>query len=471
MSTPICDIINASIDKGIFPSKWKRAKIVPIPKSNPPESLSDLRPISLTPAPGKILEKIIANELSKQIEAKLDNCQYGNTKGSSATHYLIKLTDKAYASAERGNATTAVTIDYSKAFDYIDHTILVKKLINLGVTAKIVHLLISFLTNRSHCTKIGDEISSYKDIFCGVPQGTINGPKLFVIMINGDTDNEIINLKFVDDKTIALTHSGDPTEALQKHLNIIENKAKANSMCINAKKCHVITFNFSSANVSPLSLKLDNNIIQREKSIKLLGVIISDDLKWTKNTLNVCERVSSMLFILCRIKSFGATRDDLIKVWTTILRPRAEYASPLWHSGITKSESDQLEGLQKSALSIILGITYIDYKLFYKLDNKLTSYESALESLKLESLKQRREGLTVAFAKKLFKSKTHRNMLPEEKQGTTSRNRLIIPNNSDEAEKEIIVLKEPKPGTARYYNSAIPYMTRIISNLKMSRPK
>ena len=290
-------------------------------------------------------------------------------------------------------------------------------------------------------------------------------------MINGDTDNEIINLKFVDDKTIALTHSGDPTEALQKHLNIIENKAKANSMCINAKKCHVITFNFSSANVSPLSLKLDNNIIQREKSIKLLGVIISDDLKWTKNTLNVCERVSSMLFILCRIKSFGATRDDLIKVWTTILRPRAEYASPLWHSGITKSESDQLEGLQKSALSIILGITYIDYKLFYKLDNKLTSYESALESLKLESLKQRREGLTVAFAKKLFKSKTHRNMLPEEKQGTTSRNRLIIPNNSDEAEKEIIVLKEPKPGTARYYNSAIPYMTRIISNLKMSRPK
>ena len=62
-------------------------------------------------------------------------------------------------------------------------------------------------------------------------------------------------------------------------------------------------------------------------------------------------------------------------------------------------------------------------------------------------------------------------MLPEEKQGTTSRNRLIIPNNSDEAEKEIIVLKEPKPGTARYYNSAIPYMTRIISNLKMSRPK
>ena len=121
---------------------WKTAKVVPIPKSIPPESLADLRPISLTPAPAKILEKIIATELSKQIETKLDKCQFGNTKGSSATHYLIKLTDKAYAGAEEGKATTAITIDYSKAFDYIDHNILVKKLINLGVSANIIRLLI-----------------------------------------------------------------------------------------------------------------------------------------------------------------------------------------------------------------------------------------------------------------------------------------------------------------------------------------
>ena len=201
---------------------WKKAKVVPIPKSNPPESLADLRPISLTPAPAKILEKIIATELSKQIETKLDTCQFGNTKGSSATHYLIKLTDMAYAGAEEGKATTAITIDYSKAFDYIDRNILIKKLINLGVSANIVKLLISFLSNRSHCTKVGNETSSYKEISCGVPQGTINGPKLFVIMINGDTDDDIINLKFVDDKTIALTHSRDPTEALQERLNAIE---------------------------------------------------------------------------------------------------------------------------------------------------------------------------------------------------------------------------------------------------------
>ena len=137
---------------------------------------------------------------------------------------------------------------------------------------------------------------------------------------------------------------------------------------------------------------------------------------------------------------------------------------------LQKENHKKLEELQKSALSIILGIKYVDYKLYYKLDNNLVSYESALDNLKLESMEQRREGLTVSFAKKLFKSSLHRKMLPEEKQGTTTRNRLIIPNNSFETEKEIIELIEPKPGSSRYYNSAIPYMTRIINRLKMTRP-
>ena len=104
----------------------------------------------------------------------------------------------AYVSTEENRATTAVTIDYSKAFDYIDHTILATKLINMGVKASLVKILISFLTNRSQCTKIGKDLSTFQSITCGVPQGTINGPKLFIIMINSDTDNEITRFKYVE---------------------------------------------------------------------------------------------------------------------------------------------------------------------------------------------------------------------------------------------------------------------------------
>ena len=173
--------------------------------------------------------------------------------------------------------------------------------------------------------------------------------------------------------------------------------------------------------------------------------------------------------MIAKMKSFGATRDDLIKVWTTILRPCAEYASPLWHPGITKNESQDIEDLQKSALSMILGISYIDHKRYFKVDNNLESYEDALKSLNLESLHQRREELTTNFAKNLWKSK-HRNLLPEEKQTTITRNRLIIPDNPSEPEREIIELKQ-RTGTSRYNNSAIPYMTRIINGMKISRPK
>ena len=118
-------MINCAIITGVFPEAFKKAEIIAIPKVNPPRSLSDLRPISKTAICGK-----------------LDLDQYGNTTGSSTTHYLIKLTDQAYKSTDDGKATTAITIDYSKAFDYVDHGVLIEKLVLLGVRAKLINLII-----------------------------------------------------------------------------------------------------------------------------------------------------------------------------------------------------------------------------------------------------------------------------------------------------------------------------------------
>ena len=153
-ATPFCDILNCSLQSNVFPEAYKKAEIIPIPKTNPPRSLSDLRPISKTPVGGKIIEKVIVSELEKDIKGKLDNSQYGNCRGSSTTHYLIKLTDQAFKSTAQGNATTAITIDYSKAFDFVDHNVLIEKLVQLGVRSSIIKLLISFLSGRSHNTHI-----------------------------------------------------------------------------------------------------------------------------------------------------------------------------------------------------------------------------------------------------------------------------------------------------------------------------
>ena len=164
LAAPFSNIINCALQTGIFPDEYKKAEIIPIPKVNPPRSLSDLRPISKTPIGGKMIEKAIMSELEKDIRGKLDNSQYGNCKGASTTHYLIKLTDLAFKSTDKGHATTAVTIDYSKAFDYVDHNVLISKLVQLGVRGRITNLIISFLTGRSHNTNILGSKSNFLSI-------------------------------------------------------------------------------------------------------------------------------------------------------------------------------------------------------------------------------------------------------------------------------------------------------------------
>ena len=150
-----------------------------------------------------MIEKVIMSELEADVKGKLDLDQYGNTKGSSTTHYLKKLMDQAYQSTDKGKETTAITIDYSKAFDYVDHNVLIEKLVNLGVRGKDIHLIISFLSDRSHTTKIKGQSSEFLAIFCGVPQGTVGGPMLFVILISRTKCLLVDNYKFVDDKTLA----------------------------------------------------------------------------------------------------------------------------------------------------------------------------------------------------------------------------------------------------------------------------
>ena len=149
-----------------------------------------------------MIEKALMLELEKDIEGKLDNSQYGNCKGSSTTHYLVKLMDQAYSSTDRRHAATAITIDYSKAFDYVDHNVLMQKLLQLGVRKKVIKLIASFLTDRSHTTIMSGKKSEFVKITCGVPQGTVMGPKLFVILINGDKCASATNYKLVDDKTL-----------------------------------------------------------------------------------------------------------------------------------------------------------------------------------------------------------------------------------------------------------------------------
>ena len=286
-----------------------------------------------------MIEKALMSELEKDIKGKLDTSQYGNCRGSSTTHYLINLTDQAFRSTDKGQATTAITIDYSKAFDFVDHNVLIKKLVHLGVRSSIIKLLISFLSNRTHNTNMFGVKSEFLTITCGVPQGTVIGPKLFVILINGEKSLLVKSLKFVDDKTLVHSYSVDPTKILQEALNIELEETRRDKMIINENKCNVITFNFSHFNTAPQNLTLNDKVIKPVNTIKLLGVFLTNDLKWTANTNNICSKVNQRLYIISKLKHFGLQIEELITAWRSIIRPITEYAVPLWHSGLTEGDS------------------------------------------------------------------------------------------------------------------------------------
>ena len=457
LALPFSDITNCALRSGIFPDAYKISEIVPIPKENPPRALKDLRPISKTPIGGKILEKCLISELEKDTKNTLnDPTQYGNTKGSNTTHYLIKLTHEAHKSTNVGNATTAITIDYSKAFDLVDHSTLKEKLIELGVRNRLLKLIISFLNNRKHYTNINGVRSKLTEVTCGVPQGTISGPRLFTILIKGVKCPMVLDVKFVDDKTLIHSYSGDPTPFLQNVLNIENSETIKDKMKINESKCNIINFNFSSKNSPPQNLELNNNKIISVDRVKLLGVIISNDLSWRENTAEIVKKVNKKFYKLCRLRKFGVKQDVLLTTWKIFMRPIAEYAAPLWHSSLLECDKCILENLQKKALALILGTIYIDYRRYYRVKGKPVSYEQALQACDLLPLNERREILTINFAHETYKNPKHKDLFEE----------ISEPRPNTRYKPKV---KEPSGSTSRFIKSAVPVMSKMINSTSSTK--
>ena len=439
LAKPFCDIFNSSLHEGVFPRRWKKAFAVPVPKTASPNTLDDIRPVSLTPNPGKTLERIVAEEVWKTIYPQLDPRQYGNVKGSSCLHYLVDFIDFASSNVDKGNEVAAVTIDLRKAFDLIDHNILIKKLLDLNVHENLVKWIASFISERKLATRAKGQVSDELPLHCGVPQGTVLGPLLFIIMVNEDWDPTSRIYKYVDDSTIAVAYKPGHIPPIQEILQRVNEWTKVNNMKINPKKCAVLNYKFNKKPVTLPPLNIEETQLNQVNSVSLLGAKLSDDLKWTLNTENIITKCSAKLYMLSKLRAFKVSRQDLVKIWTTFIRPIAEYVAPLWHSSLSAIEKTKIERLQKRALRIIMGVDY-------------PGYDNALKILNLPSLKARREHLTQKFANSLLKSKRHRKLLPDKREERRTMRCTIADQ-----------LISPKWNYLRYGRSTIPYCIRLIN--------
>lgn len=292
ISSPLAYIFNLSITRGIVPKNLKIAKVIPIFKKGDTDQPSNYRPISLLSVFNKIFEKIIAKRLllfwNKQ--KVFNQHQFGFRSGHSTTLALINIIDDIYKMLDSGDHVLAIFFDLQKAFDTVDHTILLNKLYFYGIRGSIFDWFKSYLSDRSQYTKINNVSSGTKLINCGVPQGSVLGPLLFLIYIN-DIFN-IPNLPaiprlFADDTNIFI--SGKNYKELSDIGNSIITEINtwmaSNKLSLNHDKTCFIVFNRSIQSSHELNLVLKDTKLTQVSSIKFLGVTLDENLNW-KNHLN-----------------------------------------------------------------------------------------------------------------------------------------------------------------------------------------
>ena len=182
-----------------------------------------------------------------------------------------------------------------------------------------------------------------------------------------------------------------------------------------------------------------------------MGLVITNDLRWRENTAEIIKKVNKRFYQLCKLRQFGFKREERLKTWNALIRPITEYAAPLWHSGLLECDNRLLENLQKKALGLIFGTTYIDHRRHYRINGKPVSYELALNACNIVSLAERREELTTKFAHDTYNNPMHKDffeVITEPRPNTRSKPEVQIPFCS----------------TSRYSKSAIPAFTKIINS-------
>ena len=366
----ICDsiklVINQSLTTGIFPDIFKIAKVLPLFKKEDPLLTENYRPISLLPCISKVFEKVVF----KQVYTYFDNkkllyiSQYGFRKYHSTDHACLEFLDKVMSDLDKGETPFSVFIDLSKAFDTINHHILLHKLIYYGLDNTSVNWFKSYLSNRSQMVYIDDEHSSQELITTGVPQGSVLGPLLFIIYIN-DLRNATDKLKpilFADDTTLVSTLcafirvvrcDASLSYHINNELNRIHEWLCANKLSLNASKTKYMIFRYpQQRNIPQLEIKFNNVSIEKVQVFDFLGLTISDTLDWSHHINKINNKISKTIGIMKRIRRF-ISKDILRTIYNSLILPHLHYGILIW--GFSNR---RVFKLQKRAVRLICGAKY-----------------------------------------------------------------------------------------------------------------
>ena len=394
ISPTLSIIVNSSFSNGIFPDILKQAKVTPIKKPGNSTNISNYRPISILPSISKIFEKIIHKQLYSYLEENniLFINQFGFRNKKSTTQAILNFTQFLYDSLDKGNNVISLFLDFKKAFDCVNHHILLSKLEFYGIRGVAADWFKSYLENRKQSTIVGDRESNLLQIKNGVPQGSILGPLLFLIFIN-DLPNSSKIFKFIlfaDDSTLSLefrTLNYPTISLINSELENVNRWLKYNKIAINSDKTKFIIFSYrKNINFSPL-IKIGGSTIQSADCIKFLGVFVDKHLKFNNHANYISSKLSKSVGILYKLSKYLPT--EILKLlYYTLVQPYFNYSIEVWFSTY-KNVTNRLNILQKKACRAI---------------NKLSFFDHTLEAFKSMSILKLNELYTFKIAILMYKS-------------------------------------------------------------------
>ena len=428
LAFPVSNVINSSIRQGVWPSILKLEMVTPVPKVFPPKNIDQLRNISGLLNLNKIMEKIISKMMISDMKDQIDPSQFANQKGLSIQHYLVKMIDKILQSVDTNSksesvAVLATLVDWKQAFPRQCPKLGVKSFMENGVRSSLIPIIMSYFQCRKMKVKWHNTVSTTKELPGGGPQGSTFGIWEYLSQSNDNANcvNESERYKFVDDlsflEIIQLLSVGLATYNLkahipsdipthnqiilaknlksQEHLNVINKWTKKKKMQLNVKKTKNMIFNFSKKYQFITKLAVDDQNLEVVKETKLLGTIITDDLKWVKNTKEIVKRSYQRMQLLNTAAGFTSNIQDLRCIYLTYVRSVLEQSAVVWHSSLTLKNRRDLERVQKAAVRVILK-------------EKYKTYKQGLKMLNIQTLEKRREMLCLRFAKKCLENEKYK---------------------------------------------------------------